>query len=79
MLARFYIAARNKKGELYKLNTMKSIRFSIQRYFVEKFKCDIIGDQSFHEANTVFTNVIKDINPEEKETQCIAPKLNQRT
>ena len=37
---------------------MKSIRFSLQRYFVEKF---IIIDQPFHEANTVFTNVLKDI------------------
>ena len=35
-MARFYNAARNKNGELYELNTMKSIRFTLQRYFVEK-------------------------------------------
>ena len=40
---------------------MTSIRFSSQRYFVEKFKCDIISDQPFHEGNTVFTNVLKDM------------------
>ena len=51
MLARFCIAVRNKKGELYVLNTMTSVRFSLQRYFVEKFKCDIISDEPFHEAN----------------------------
>ena len=28
---------------------------------MEKFKCDIISDQPFHEADTVFTNVLKDI------------------
>ena len=31
LLSRFYIAARTRKGEMYKLNTLKSIRFSLQR------------------------------------------------
>ena len=65
MLVRFYIASRNIKRELYKLNPMKSIRFSLQMYFVEKFKCDI-SDQPFHEANAVFTNVLKDIKAKGK-------------
>ena len=36
VLRKFYIAVRTKKGEVYKINSLKSIRFALQRYFLEK-------------------------------------------
>ena len=60
-LAKFYIGARTKKGELYKLNSMKGIRFSLQRYFLNKIEIDIINNEKFKECNTVFENVLKAI------------------
>ena len=61
LLCKFYIAARNKKGELYKVNSMKSIRFSLQRYFLEKSKLDILNEKHFDESNTIFQNVLKNV------------------
>ena len=61
MLCKFYIAARNQKGELYKLNTMKSIRFSLQRYFLDNYKIDIIDGKDFNESNNIFQNVLKNM------------------
>ena len=61
VLCKFYIAARNQKGELYKLNTMKSIRFSLQRYFLDNYKIDIIAGKDFNESNNIFQNVLKNM------------------
>ena len=36
ILVGFYARARTEKGELYKLNSMKNLRFSIQRFYLEK-------------------------------------------
>ena len=55
LLSKFYLCVRNKKGEYYKINSMRSIRFSLQRYFLEFAKIDILG-HDFADANTVFEN-----------------------
>ena len=60
-LCRFYAALRTKKGDYYKLNSMNSIRFSLQRHFKEKKKVDIIEDNIFVEANTTFRNILQKI------------------
>ena len=58
LLSKFYLCVRNKKGEYYKINSMRSIRFSLQRYFLEFAKIDILG-HDFADANTVFENTLR--------------------
>ena len=57
-LCKLYAAARTKKGQYYKLSSMNSIRFGLQRYFKEKNKFDIVEDDRFVEANTTFKNML---------------------
>ena len=40
---------------------MKSIRFSLQRYFLDNYKIDIIDGKDFNESNNIFQNVLKNI------------------
>ena len=35
LLSKFYLCVTNKKGEYYKINSMRIIRLSLQRYFLE--------------------------------------------
>ena len=58
-LISFYPGARTEKGERYKLNTLKNLRFGLQRYFSEKRGVDIISDPIFNSSNTCFENVCK--------------------
>ena len=58
LLSKFYLCVRNKKGECYKINSMRSIRFSLQRYFLDFAKIDILG-HDFADANTVFENTLR--------------------
>ena len=44
ILSKFYIGARTRKGEMYKINSLKSIRFALQRFFLESNMVDIIND-----------------------------------
>lgn len=60
-LKRFYMYVRNEKGESYKLNSMRSLRSSLQRYFLKLYNVDIINDGLFIECNTVYENVLKKI------------------
>ena len=59
LLSKFYIAARTKKGEMYRLNSLKSIRFALQRHFLEANNIDIIDHEELIEANLIFKNVLK--------------------
>ena len=58
-MACYAMDVRNKKGEVHKINSMCSIRFSLQRYFLETTKIDIILSNEFVEANIVFENILK--------------------
>ena len=51
ILISFYSGARTEKGESYKLNSLKNLRFSIQRYYLEKRGIDIIADPLFKTSN----------------------------
>ena len=62
VLARFYAGAKKKDGSQYKVNTMKTIRFSLQRHLLSTHQIDIIDDERFVLANNVFCNVLKKIN-----------------
>ena len=61
ILERFYAAVRKEDGEYYKLNSMKSIRSSIQRMYLEKRQVDIVDDNRFTTANNCFSNMCKRI------------------
>ena len=59
LLVKFYAGARTKKGEYYKLNSFRGIRFSLQRYFLKRLNVDIISSDEFQAANTCFENISK--------------------
>ena len=61
ILSKFYIGARTRKGEMYKINSMKSIRFALQRFFLQSNLVDIINDPGLNDSNKVFQNVLKDV------------------
>ena len=61
LLLHFYVACRNKKGDFYKISSMRSIRFSLQRYFLDNNAIDIIQNHKFVESTIVFENVLKKI------------------
>ena len=50
-----------KDGKFYHVNTLRSIRFSLQRFFNDNFHTDIIQNRRFVEPNIVFENVLKKI------------------
>eukprot|EP00057_Strongylocentrotus_purpuratus_P027882 XP_011682356.1 PREDICTED: uncharacterized protein LOC587622 isoform X1 [Strongylocentrotus purpuratus] len=54
LLSNFYKAARNKKGDLYALKSMQSIRFGLQRYFLESRGIDIIRSDEFSLSHKTF-------------------------
>ena len=58
LLSKFYLCVRNKIGEYYKINSMCSIRFFLQRYFLEFAKIDVLG-HDFADANTHFKNTLR--------------------
>ena len=39
--------ARKENGDFYKLNAFKSLRYGLQRYFLEALEVDIINNDSF--------------------------------
>ena len=55
----FYVGVRKPNGEYYKVNTMNSIRFGLQRHFQNDY--DIIKDPEFSLANTCFRNILMKI------------------
>ena len=61
LLVKFYPGIRTNKGELYKLNSMRSLRFSLQRYFLQVSGKDIIDPIEFRKSNICFENVLKEI------------------
>ena len=60
VLVKFYAGARKPNGDIYKLNTMRSIRFSLQRYFLETKNINIIEDGEFTKSNSCFKNILKE-------------------
>ena len=59
LLVRFYAGVRTEKGEFYKLNSMRSMRFSLQRYFLAMSGIDILNNTLFQTSNSCFENVLK--------------------
>ena len=57
-LTSFYAAARKEDCELCKLNSMRSLRFSIHRHFLSAQKINIIDDAEFSSANILFYNML---------------------
>ena len=61
ILKKFYLCVRNEKGTYYKLNSMRSLRSSLQRHFLALHKIDVVHDVNFIEANVVFENICRKI------------------
>lgn len=54
VLGKFYVEARNEKGELYKKTAIKTTQYGIQRYLAQKRDIDIIKDREFTSSNKMF-------------------------
>jgi hypothetical protein len=67
----FYLSARKADGEMYKVNTLESTRYSLNRYLksppVQK-TFDIIKDNEFNEANMCFKTAITELKANGKGT-----------
>ena len=57
VLGKFYASARQKNGELYSKKSMLTIRFGLQRHFLNTRKVDIIKDSEFSESSRVFKSL----------------------
>ncbi|CAC5393284.1 unnamed protein product [Mytilus coruscus] len=54
-LARFFLSVRNKKGEEYEPDTLKSIQSSINRHLSEKSDVNILTDKDFQHPRDVLS------------------------
>ena len=57
ILEDFYTNARTKRNERYHVQTLKSMRSCLNRWFTEKLKINIIEDKAFDGANLMFKSV----------------------
>ena len=57
LLKQFYTDARTKDGELYHVQTMKSMRSNLNRWFKEKRNVNIVDDLAFNSSNLIFQGV----------------------
>ena len=60
LLSKLYISARTSKGENYKLNSLKSLRSGLQRYFLKERNVDIINNDVFRNSNLCYENKLKE-------------------
>lgn len=62
LLSDYWLEARTKKNELYKSNSLKNIRYSIQRHLEEKCQTpiNIIQDTEFSNSNRSFKAMLKE-------------------
>jgi site-specific recombinase XerD len=54
-LARFFLSVRNRKGEEYEPDTLKSFQASVSRYLMEKTKTNIMLDREFTHSRDVLS------------------------
>ena len=57
ILKSFYTDARTKNGELYHVQTMKSLQSNMNRWFKEHRDINIVNDKMFNQANNMFQGV----------------------
>ena len=74
ILVKFYGGVRTEKGEYYKLNSFRCIKYGLQRYYSELFVWDICNDMEFTNANTSWNNVAKILKAVVKAKQHITKK-----
>ena len=60
-LGKFYTAARNRNGELYKESSLTTMRFELSRHINNALDIDIMKDLRFKNSNTIFKAVSKDL------------------
>ena len=57
-LGRLYASFRQKKGELYQKKSMQSIRYGLQRHFMQISGCDIVDGSEFKESSKIWKAVM---------------------
>ena len=65
-LTKYFAGVRTEKGEMYKINSMHSLRNGLQRHFLVHRAIDIINDDFFKESNDCFHNILKNIRASSK-------------
>ena len=68
VLRKLYVEVRKTDGLLYALKSFSSIRYGLQRHFLETRKEDIVHDKSYDEANTMFKAMLVHLKKEGKGT-----------
>jgi len=68
VLRTFYVEVRKTDGSLYVLKSFSSIRYGLQRHFLETRKEDIVHAKSYEEANTMFKAMLVRLKKEGKGT-----------
>ncbi len=71
----FYTSVRREDGEMYKLQSLKCICTSINRYTKEKHNLDIIANTKFIKANEMFCTVIVQTKKEGKAVTICKPVI----
>ncbi|XP_071177250.1 uncharacterized protein [Mytilus edulis] len=64
LLEKFYPSLRNKNGEKYAVQSLRSIRAGIQRYYTEpprRREINIISDENFNRSKAMFEAVCIDL------------------
>ena len=59
-LGKFYAGIRTKEGEYYKTNSLVSIRFGIQRHYLQH-SIDIINDVDFQSSGDLYKAMMKEL------------------
>lgn len=65
-LGRFYAELRKTDGSLYARNSLLTIRYGLQQHFKKLSKIDIITDNEFQSANSIFAAVLVHLKHEGK-------------
>jgi hypothetical protein len=60
-LARFFLSVRNRRGEEYEPDTLKSFQASVSRYLMEKTKTNIMLNREFTHSRDVLSAKRKDL------------------
>jgi hypothetical protein len=69
ILKKYYCEIRKKNGDMYARSTVISIRFELQRLFLQWHKWDIINDCEFKSANDIFGACLVKIKKEGNQTE----------
>ena len=77
VLRKCYVKVRKTDDSLYALKSSSSIRYGLQRHFLEACKGDIVHDKSYDEANTMFKVMLVHLKEKGKGTVTHMDPMNR--